>query len=104
MSSSWVPGRTVSRHGESLAQVVCAESQDDKLQGEATAQDLKRLQCCGRLKNHYKNQHKKGPAFTIDILELLQPQQSLALSVLGGEAYCMILAHHRSADRRFLNC
>ena len=26
----------------------------------------------------------------------------LALSMLGGEAYCVILAHHRGAARRFL--
>ena len=49
--------------------------------------------------------HRKGVCtFSIGIPELVQSRQSLALSVLGGEADCVISAHHRGAAQRFLNC
>ena len=74
------------------------------LQGVAHRSDFKRLQCCGRLKIIIDLHRKRVCTFGIGIPELVQPLRSLALSVLGGEADCVILAHHGGAARRFLNC
>jgi hypothetical protein len=50
------------------------------------------------------NLHRKRVCtFGIGIPELVQPRRSLALSMPGGKAYCVISAHHRGAARRFLN-
>ena len=49
------------------------------------------------------NYHReKVYTFGIGIFELVQSQRSPALSVLGGKAYCVILAYHCTAARRFM--
>ena len=61
--------------------------------------------CCRRQKNLCSGLFHSGfCTFGSGISNLGRAQRSLALSVLGGEACCMILAHHCRAAGQFLNC
>jgi hypothetical protein len=89
------------QHDELGAGGMPVSSQDMKLRGVVVKTRFKRIEQCGsRQKNLCSRLFHSGfCTFGSGISDLGRARRSLALSVLGGEADCVISAHHRGAAR-----